>query len=205
MIVADAEKLIRSFRGGLYWPHISFYADGVSQFLAKQFEIREQAGQPIRFVSYAALDFPDAHLELRRVAEALIDGGQLVIFCPSVTQIGECVKYIQQHDISLNLQNVVELGEGISSGRKWDLRLVTPRFGGTDSVNSTPSHPNESMTQLEEEEVVPEATTSPAEHPVTKSREQVMVCRPKVGDRVVGGGFVGLWRKTQALSSDASR
>ena len=204
MTIADAEKLVRSFRSGLYWPHINFYTSGLSQFLARQFEIREQGGKPFGFLSYAALDFPDVHFELGRVSEALVDGGQLVIFCPSVTQLGDCVKYIQQHSISLNLQNVVELGEGVSNGRKWDLRLVTPRFGGTDSANPTPSHLNESSTELEEEEVVQEATISPAEHPVTKAREQVMVCRPKVGDRVVGGGFVGLWRKARVLPSDVS-
>ena len=204
MPVADAEKLIRSFRSGLYWPHINFHTGGLSQFLARQFEIREQAGKPFGFVSYAALDFPNVHFELGRVSEALVDGGQLVIFCPSVTQVGDCVKYIQQHNISLNLQNVVELGEGVSNGRKWDLRLVAPRFGGTNSANPTPSHLNESSTEIEEEEVVQEATISAAEHPVTKSREQVMVCRPKVGDRVVGGGFVGLWRKARALPSDVS-
>jgi hypothetical protein len=34
----------------------------------------------------------------------------------------------------------------------------------------------------------------------TKDEGWQMVCRPKVGDRIIGGGFVGVWKKQRARS-----
>jgi tRNA (adenine57-N1/adenine58-N1)-methyltransferase len=37
---------------------------------------------------------------------------------------------------------------------------------------------------------------------LTRTQEKwAMVCRPKAGQQVVGGGFLGLWRRMEQVSS----
>ena len=96
---------------------------------------------------------------------------------------------------------IVELGEGISNGRVWDVRLAKRRRkwdGGIGKKKTT--------------SVVEGYWTSEVDRPQAKRREEddptventlvtdeddkpVLVCRPKVGMLTMGGGFVGLWRK----------
>ncbi|KFY19040.1 hypothetical protein V491_04618, partial [Pseudogymnoascus sp. VKM F-3775] len=53
----------------------------------------------------------------------------------------------------------------------------------------------ESGTEGSVEEVVAETAVKGAESPKPEGDGWNMVCRPKVGDRVVGGGFVGVFRR----------
>ncbi|KFY07714.1 hypothetical protein V492_06891, partial [Pseudogymnoascus sp. VKM F-4246] len=53
----------------------------------------------------------------------------------------------------------------------------------------------ESGTEGSGEEAVAEVAVKEAESPKPEGDGWNMVCRPKVGDRVVGGGFVGVFRR----------
>ena len=188
-----AEKIIRGFRQGLYWPHIDFYTAGVEDWVQQQL-----AGRP-PFLSSATLDLPDVHEVIGTVFEALLPGGKLAVFAPSITQIAECQKVIEQKRLPVRLAKAVELGEGISTGRLWDLRFVTPR-----AREKAQAQPIDSESETEAVEDI--GNTSSAEEPAQDQTDRsgtgkVLVCRPKVGARVVGGGFVGLFQKTSSVSS----
>ena len=141
---------------------------------------------------------PASHLQIENVARAMKEGALLVVFVPSVTQIGDCVRIILDKGVRFQMEKVLELGEGISNGRVWDVRLAKKR---TRSNDASPTGRPDVSKRLEEEgpavesvgddaEVVQSA--SPDERPEDDS---VMVCRPKVGKMTIGGGFIGLWRK----------
>lgn len=110
-------------------------------------------------------------------------------------------------------------------GREWDVRLVKPRQARQDchicnvgvpslkpdSRATWQSHEGreasehkieldasdvQTSSEIEDNPDTPEAlplTPLPEEQPVTRGWE--MVCRPKVGGRVAGGGFLGVWRR----------
>ena len=44
------------------------------------------------------------------------------------------------------------------------------------------------------------AKTLVSENPVSDDNGWEMVCRPKVGIRISGGGFVGVWRRMSGTS-----
>ena len=141
---------------------------------------------------------PASHLQIESVARAMKDGALLVVFVPSVTQIGDCVRVILDKGVKLQMEKVLELGEGISNGRVWDVRLAKKRARPNGAI--TTGRPNVSK-GLEEEGPAVESvgddadvmqSASPDERPEDDS---VMVCRPKVGKMTIGGGFIGLWRK----------
>ena len=181
-----AEKMIRGLRQGLYWHHINFYACRVGDWVIKQ----AHRGP---FLSYITLDLPDVHREIASVSEALMPDGKVCVFAPSITQIAECLKIIDEKKAALYLDKVIELGEGISTGRVWDLRYFTPR--AREKSQAKPIDPTLEVAEVDEDPAFSnedQETTSSDDH----STGKVLVCRPKVGDRVVGGGFIGLFRKT---------
>lgn len=131
---------------------------------------------------------------------------------PSVTQIGECVKLIKHHKLPFRLEKAVELGMGISSGRLWDVKLAVKKS------RADPSSWTEVETKLAVESGSELGSTAGAEEVVAhnsavegsdvkslsgdeslKEEEGVLVCRPMVGLRIVGGGFVGIWRRIEDL------
>jgi tRNA A58 N-methylase Trm61 len=197
----DAERLIRGFRQGIYWPHIDFYADDVDAWLESQLEQRKV--RSTGFLSHAILDLPGVEQMVPVVAEALREEAKLMVFCPSITQIAECQKMIHQNKTPLVFEKAVELGEGISSGRVWDVRVVLPR---KTLVAKEP------VMQIEEPEVAADSASdesissevgSPAASLTTNMSEDLkFVCRPKVGEMTFGGGFLGLWRKSTFRRKD---
>lgn len=171
--LASAEKVIRGFRQGLYWPHIDFHCADVKDWVEGQYAERHQ------FLSYAMLDLPNTTTKLSSVSAALLAGGKLCAFVPSISQIAECQRFIHEHDLPLTQLQVVELGDGISTGREWDLRYVIPRS---------------------EQKRIAESDSSPTSSTAARGLDQsVLICRPMVGDRIQGGGFVGIWQKTEEL------
>jgi len=200
-------KVVAGFRRGLYSPHIDFHVANVNDWIGGQLESRDQ--QP--FLSYVFLDMPSSHAYLQRVVTAMKDHALLAVFVPSITQIGECVREIKISSLPLRMEKVLELGDGISNGRPWDVRLAFKR--AKDAVyEPSPS----SLGQGDEDEAIRGESdteneispthdlqvddgTLPSPRPGSRehvpSEEPVMVCRPKVGERVIGGGFVGLWRR----------
>jgi hypothetical protein len=209
---ALAERNVKGFRRGMYAGDVDFYVGPVENWIAEQTKRRTKTGllssltgsstvDP--FLSHAILDMPSAHLRIPHVAPVLRRDGYLVVFMPSITQIGDCVQIIRKQRLPFVQERVIELGLGITSGRNWDVRLAFKK-SGADPSSWAPS------VEADGEESVPaadaEETGSNAAHNVdevtvpeepVKDEEPVMVCRPKVGIRTMGGGFVGIWRRIE--------
>jgi tRNA (adenine57-N1/adenine58-N1)-methyltransferase catalytic subunit len=209
-----AENLIRGYRRGMYWPHIDFHTGSVDDWLASRLPAADGPSNESKrpFLTHAILDLPSTEDYLEATCNAMRDGAILVVFTPSITQVGDCLRKIRQLGLPLGLRETVELGEGISTGRQWDLRLVRPRRK-TDDKLSTPPIPDQpsdhdSETDVEEhdtdadpaeaEGVVVERTTQPG-----PEAEPKMVCRPRVGELTMGGGFLGVWEKSPYGSAEA--
>lgn len=207
---ALAEKNVRGFRRGIYTGDVDFYVGPVENWIAEQTKRRSKTGilssltrqnssEP--FLSHAILDMPSAHLRIPHVAPILRRDGMLVVFMPSITQIGDCVKLIRQQRLPFVQERVVELGIGITSGRHWDVRVVAKKSGADPSSWSSTAEPDETVPASESDETASENMSeapAPSEE-LSKEDDMVMVCRPKVGLRTVGGGFVGVWRRIEDL------
>lgn len=203
-----AQKTIGNFRGGMYLHNIEFHSGTIQNYLEPRI-----ASEP-PFLDRAILDLPNTHLHLSIVSQALKENATAVTFCPSITQVNACVELAKEQDLLLFLESVLEIGGSIGvGGREWDVRRVkvrTPRDGRGPVMTAEQSPPmavtEESSTESEvvvsnENPDVVELISPPGitngdngsdGEPVDRWE---MVCRPKVGVRVVGGGFVGLWRK----------
>ena len=199
-----AEGVIRGFRQGIYAVNVDFHVANVSEWIDEQFEIRNADSMKVirkPFLSHTILDLPGSHDHIAQVASALHTDGILIVFNPSLTQILDCVKSIIAEEIPLWLEKVVELGAGMTGGREWDVRTVKPRAllkaekrreeaelasGSATVALGNRSNDIEKSTILIEEQL--QATSR-------SGTGWEMICRPKVGERVVGGGFLGVWRK----------
>jgi len=209
-----AEKIVRGFRQGLYWPHIDFYAGDVSGWIQHQLALRRNRGRswnPLSkpdddsFLDYVLLDMPGVQTQLKHVHAAMREGAKLIVFTPSVTQIGDCARVIQEASLPLAMERVLELGEGISNGRRWDVRRVLPRNKDNSNIRQASSatavepdlekQPSDaedgSESRTAKETIDALADRLPEDEP----EEPVMVCRPLVGERTMGGGFIALFRK----------
>lgn len=159
------------------------------------------------------LDLPAVHEQLADVSRALLSDGILLAFCPSITQIVACVRTAKRERLPLYLEQVIEVGAGMSAGRAWDVRLVRTRAGERQKNQEATA----AETSAERED--PAGETSPLsgskragdlengsgdggasgdgrEHTASDMIDKwEVVCRPKLGDRVTAGGFLGLWRR----------
>lgn len=198
-----AEKIVHGFRRGLYAPHVDFYIANVEDWVAAQVSRRRKMLKKTvdPFLTHVILDMPSSQLQIENVAPVIRPDGSLVVFCPSVTQIGDCVRLIKEKKLPFFLDRVVELGTGISSGRLWDVRLATRRSSTANSRSSQHSlHSTDAEMKNEEglgdeSAQVPELRSKSVDDNSSEADQAVMVCRPKVGEYIVGGGFVGLWRR----------
>ncbi|KAJ0420085.1 S-adenosyl-L-methionine-dependent methyltransferase [Aspergillus carlsbadensis] len=221
-----AESIVRGFRRGVYAGNVDFYVGHVENWIAEQIRLRTPppSTNPFSltkqatlepFLTHAILDMPSANLRIPRVVPILKQNGLLAVFMPSVTQIGECVDTIRKERLPLVLEKAVELGSGISNGRLWDIRFATkksradpsswvdPNESGVEAdVEAdvdTDAAASEEVSTPSEEKVVAKETSEPAKP------ESVLVCRPKVGTKIIGGGFVGIWRRIEHFEQDASQ
>jgi hypothetical protein len=203
---ALAEKNVRGFRRGIYAGDTDFYVGPVEKWIAQQMQQRKKTGlaalagkntvEP--FLSHVILDMPSSNLRIPHVTPALKRNGYLVVFMPSITQIGECLQLIKDQRLPLVQEKVIELGNGISGGRLWDVRFATKKSGADPSSWAVSSDaegavPTADSGEFSASDAVSEAST---EEP-SKVGESVLVCRPKVGVRIQGGGFVGIWRRIE--------
>ena len=174
-----AEGLIRSYRNAMYWPHINFYHGEVQDWVHER-----MSNDPKPFLDIVVLDMPGVEDQISVVADAIKEGGQLVVFAPQITQIAACIQGVVSQRLGLKLEQVVELGEGISTGRMWDIRMATLKKPKQVDIA------NEKRQDVHEEDHVPETVKDVHTIPP-------MVCRPKVGSMIRGGGFIGLWRRVE--------
>ncbi|KAF4996080.1 hypothetical protein FDECE_12591 [Fusarium decemcellulare] len=117
------------------------------------------------FLSHAVLDLPSAHDHAASVVQALHPNGLLVIFTPSISQIADFQAWAVRSDQPLNCERVIELAVSTTADG------IRDSGGGKEwDIRTT----------------MPKGQIDGA---------PVQVMRPKVGDRVVGGGFVAAMRR----------
>lgn len=213
-----ARKTVRGFRNGLYADNVEFHVGDVSEWVCAELSRRssetvqdaaspavdENSAQIVPFLTCAFLDLPSTHTHLSTVASALRTDGILIVFNPSITQIAECVQKVKQETLPLFLEQALELGtNGSSGGREWDVRAVKPR--ANKKTDESASQPGEGMTDagsttpgLEGEDASRQKEQA-LSNPVNDQHEWSLVCRPKVGERVIGGGFLGVFRKMKDM------
>jgi tRNA (adenine57-N1/adenine58-N1)-methyltransferase len=144
------------------------------------------------------LDLPNADSHLMNVAPSLHVNGMLAVFNPSITQIAECVEAIREQKMPYLLDQVIELGAGMI--REWDVRAVRPRATLRKAVVQDSPEPStsEAIDPVEGQA----ARDDELAKGLTRAQEKwAMVCRPKAGQQVVGGGFLGLWRRMEQVPS----
>lgn len=85
----------------------------------------------------------------------------------------------------------------MTGGRIWDVRFVKPR-ALTKELHLKPTAPiDEDVPQGAGREGAITSIGAVEEAIVNVDEGYQMVCRPKVGDRISGGGFVALWSKNR--------
>jgi tRNA (adenine57-N1/adenine58-N1)-methyltransferase len=192
-----AQKIVEGFKHGMYAGSVDFHVGDPASWITEQQKARKTQDP---FLSHVLLDLPGADAYLDVVASALHVNGLLAVFNPSITQIVECVEKIRKERMPYLLEQVVELG----ASREWDVRAVRPR----------------ATLKKAEQKDAPDAPSGAASMDAVKGREDrdnelaqdlakgeekwAMVCRPKAGQEVVGGGFIALWRKMEPASLSES-
>lgn len=187
-----AKKIVEGFRGGTYAGNIDFHVGDVSDWIAQQ---RQSRATEEPFLSHVFLDLPDAGKHMANVAEVLHVNGFLAVFNPSITQIAECVEMIREHKLPYLLDQVVELGAG--TVRQWDVRSVRPRASlRKPEAQEPPVAPasDDISGQIARDDEL-------ADDLALTEEKWATVCRPKAGQMVVGGGFLGLWRRMERRST----
>ncbi|KAH7078317.1 S-adenosyl-L-methionine-dependent methyltransferase [Paraphoma chrysanthemicola] len=190
-----AKKIVEGFRSGIYAQNIDFHVGDVSEWIADQ-KSRRNTDEP--FLSHVFLDLPNAEHHLQSVAPVLHVNGMLAVFNPSITQIAGCVEAIRQQKMPYLLDQVIELGAGTI--REWDVRAVRPRatLNKSEVRESSSSSDGEAVGPMEGQA----ARDGELARDLAQSEEKwAMVCRPKAGQQVVGGGFLGLWRRMEPGAS----
>ncbi|KAK5995905.1 tRNA (adenine(58)-N(1))-methyltransferase TrmI-like protein [Cladobotryum mycophilum] len=161
-----AYKLIRNFRRAQYLSPIDFHVGSVEEYLGRRLE--ESGGKP--FLSRVILDLPSAHDNAERVVQALHPNGLLILFNPSISQIAEFQTWSNETLQPIRLEKVIEL------------HATTVSDGGV--------HDSAGGRHWDVKTVVPKA-----EQGEDGNGKPVQVMRPKVGERVAGGGFVAVLRR----------
>jgi tRNA (adenine57-N1/adenine58-N1)-methyltransferase len=190
-----AKKIVQGFRGGMYSGNVDFHVGDVSEWIAAQ-KAKRKTEEP--FLTHVFLDLPNADSHLTNVAPVLHVNGLLAVFNPSITQIADCVEAIREQKMPYLLDQVIELGAGTI--REWDVRAVRPRATLRKAVvqDSPDSSSGEAIDPIEGQE----ARDDELAKDLAQTEEKwAMICRPKAGQQVVGGGFLGLWRRMERASS----
>ena len=197
----------------MYFPHVDFHVGEIVDYLSSR--LTSSSNEP--FLTHAVLDLPDPSLYLEMFGRALNPLGKLITFSPSITQTVKCLKTVEDQRLPFVLERVLEIGTGVGSGgRLWDVRSVLPRSLQRKAKSVEEESPEaleeESFDALEEEsgsgespEVVQTSGAAGIELSRDKSKEGwEMVCRPKAGLRIEGGGFVGVWKRMHFKGDDKS-
>ena len=204
-----AQGVVEGFRQGMYTGDVDFHVGEVSDWIDRRLAMRPalpENGEGQSFLAHAILDMPSSYRHLEKVSTALRANGVLIAFNPSMTQIIACVEEIRKKKLQLILDRVLELGLSMTGGREWDVRAFKPRAlvrKDTKTKDSALDQEDISCTGSNEDGEASSASSADAEaqnadHVQAYSETEnnwAMICRPKVGNRIIGGGFLGVWRK----------
>lgn len=175
----------------MYAHDVDFHVGSITEYLESRVAGSagaEATGEGEPFLEHAILDLPDCHDFLGVMGKALRPNGMLIVFCPSLTQIISCLQSVRDADMPFSLESTLEIGQGAGvGGRQWDVRAVRPR--------ALVKAEEEKLKEAAEEEIVEEVGAETVETPKAVGEGWNTVCRPKVGGRVVGGGFLGVFRR----------
>ena len=177
----------------MYTRNVDFYVANISDWIESQFRLKGLQDKVDKsFLDHAILDMPDAEQHATRLAAALRPDGKLIVFNPSITQIVQSLEHFHGSQLPFVLDQVLELGHGLTGGRVWDLRVVESKlkaqWGEDSNDTSGPPTPNDGDASVDGHDVSRIAQMSGHSRPK-------IVCRPLVGDRVRGGGFLAVWKK----------
>jgi hypothetical protein len=182
-----ARKVVKNFRHGLYYNNVDFHVGDIPDFFASRKSSLQQ------FLSHVILDMPSPSSDnrLSLVSQHLQIDGKLLVFNPSVTQIVDCMQTIKEQRLPLVLDSVLELGGGTLGGREWDVRTAKIKSAQREQAASEaviPGFWDSLMGRLwkTKRQNIPESKAQ---------KDWAVVCRPKFNDRVVNGGFLGVWRR----------
>ena len=207
-----ARGVVRGFRRGMYSPSVEFYVGDPTEWMLAEIERRTRASGPPRpdvpdpavleaenksaaaedggFLYAVLLDLPGPQAHLRAASRALINDGIVGVFCPSITQIGVCVRAIRRDPTTqLVLDRVIEFpgGAGVGAGlRTWDVRYARVRSRAVGSGEGEAGR----LSVLDAENRYPERAAEDGEE-----KDYEMVCRPTSFERSVGGGFFAIFRR----------
>lgn len=180
----EAWRFLRGFRGGMYLPNVDVHIGAVDAYLGAR--LARRGDRP--FLSRAVLDMPSPQDFAAPVVRALRTNGLLVVFNPSISQIAEFARWTAEDAVGrrLKLEKVVELPNTVSVSAAEDGGLNDGGGGRAWDVRT----------------VVPRSREEEEEDGGGRGVWQVM--RPKVGDRVGGGGFVAVFRKWPVREEEGS-
>ena len=200
----DARAMIKGFRQGLYSDNIDFHIGDASEWIDQQIADRRLLSKDLCFLSHVLLDMPKADQHIEKAAGALQVNGNLVVFNPSITQIMAIVDIVKTLYLPLQLERILELGSNMTGGKEWDIRAVRPKGLAKATVEDLGLRNIKRPRKSEnEDQAIPAKDANPLleigsndyKHPGDYDSGWEMVCRPKVGDRIAGGGFLGVWKK----------
>ncbi|KAL2875488.1 hypothetical protein SGCOL_009257 [Colletotrichum sp. CLE4] len=163
-----AHGLVRHFKRGLYLSDVDFHVCTIRSYLASR--LAQNGGEA--FLSHVILDLPASQDYAEMAVKALQPDGKVVIFFPSITQILDFVTWAKDTEQPLVQDRVVELQTSTSGDDMFQ--------DGTGGRNW---------------DVKVVAIRKAIERGETGAAARGIVCRPKVGSRVVGGGFVAVFTK----------
>ena len=208
-----AREIVQGFRQGMYARNVEFHVGDVSEWISEQEEARALRFSDTAektFLSHAILDMPSSDQHIEKVSSVLHVDGILMLFNPNISQIMRAVNVVGEKKLPLALSDVLELGPSMTGGRAWDVRRVRPRAlvkaekaradSGKDmedmesavkvsSLEPATSHATEEQSLVRTSEINKTAVSK------TTGGGWEMICRPMVGERLVGGGFLGVWRR----------
>ena len=180
----------------MYGGDIEFHIGRVCDWLENQTVERGLSSSHRKdFLSHDLLDLPDAQEVVALAARALHTDGCLVVFNPSITQIMAVVNAIDRGYLPLKVDKILESSPLMTGGKLWDVRAVTPR------ARLRTTNKDSAVESLEERQASGDMST---ETDISEKDQSFvngsasMVCRPKAGLRVQGGGFIGIWKKMKS-------
>lgn len=202
-----AAKILKGFRRGQYVNDVEFHVGDISGWIDEQKFQRKKLNSSAAdqtFLSHVILDLPSSQAHVEKVLSALHVNGSLLVFNPSITQIVSCVEEIKKKMLPLQLDQVLELGQ-TTGGREWDVRAAKPRAviraeiekkaKVIDSGVGEPVNDGDASFTTEATSKLKPIATDKGEAHLMDDTTWGMICRPKVGERIAGGGFLGVWRK----------